>query len=67
VKLIYWTNKKVYHYPTPMDSENFIFLFGMEIYLLQPLNYKSFKKNGLVKVIVSEHSDGEIIRRTVEH
>ena len=67
VKIIYLTNKKVYHYPASMDSENFILSFWHGDLLMQPFNYKSFKKNGLVKVIVSEHSDGEIIRRTVEH
>lgn len=66
-KIIYFTNKKVYHYPAPMDGENFILSLWHGDLLMQPFNYKTFKKNGLVKVIVSEHSDGEIIRRTVEH
>jgi lysophospholipid acyltransferase (LPLAT)-like uncharacterized protein len=67
VRFIYLTNKKVYHYPTPMDDENFILAFWHGDLITQPLNYQSFKKNGLVRVIISEHSDGEIIRRTVEH
>jgi lysophospholipid acyltransferase (LPLAT)-like uncharacterized protein len=67
VRFIYLTNKKVYHYPLPMDDENFILSFWHGNLIMQPFNYKSFKKNGLVKVIISEHSDGEIIRRTVEH
>jgi lysophospholipid acyltransferase (LPLAT)-like uncharacterized protein len=66
VRFIYFTNKKVYHYPTNMDNENFILSLWHGDLITQPLNYKSFKKNGIVKVIVSEHSDGEIIRRTVE-
>jgi len=67
VRFIYLTNKKVYHYPAPMDNENFILSFWHGDLITQPLNYQSFKKNGLVRVIISEHSDGEIIRRTVEH
>jgi len=67
VRFIYLTNKKVYHYPIPMDNENFILAFWHGDLIMQPLNYQSFKKNGLVRVIISEHSDGEIIRRTVEH
>jgi lysophospholipid acyltransferase (LPLAT)-like uncharacterized protein len=35
--------------------------------LMQPLNYRNFKKNGNVKVIVSEHADGETIRKVVEY
>jgi lysophospholipid acyltransferase (LPLAT)-like uncharacterized protein len=66
VRFISLTNKKVYHYPAPMDNENFILAFWHGDLIMQPLNYKTFKKNGLVKVIISEHSDGEIIRRTVE-
>jgi lysophospholipid acyltransferase (LPLAT)-like uncharacterized protein len=66
LKFIYSTNKKNYHYPISMDDENFILAFWHGDLITQPLNYRSFKKNGSVKVIVSEHSDGEIIRRTVE-
>lgn len=66
VRFIYITNKKVFHYPKAMDDENFILVMWHGDLIVQPLNYKLFKKNGLVKVIVSEHSDGEIIRRTVE-
>ncbi len=67
VRLIYLTSKKKYHYPAPMDNENFILAMWHGDLMIQPLNYREFKKNGLVKVIVSEHTDGEIIRRTVEY
>ncbi len=66
VRFIYMTNKKVYHYPAPMDNENFILSFWHGDLITQPLNYQTFKKNGQVKAMISEHSDGEIIRRTVE-
>ncbi len=35
--------------------------------LMQPLNYRNFKPNGNIKVIVSEHRDGETIRKVVNH
>ncbi|MEA3497507.1 MAG: lysophospholipid acyltransferase family protein [Campylobacterota bacterium] len=34
---------------------------------MQPLNYRHFKPNGDIKVIVSEHRDGETIRKVVEY
>ncbi|MBI3874099.1 MAG: lysophospholipid acyltransferase family protein [Arcobacter sp.] len=66
-KIIYLTNKKVFIYPANMNDENFILSFWHGDLLMQPFNYRAFKINGVVKVIISEHSDGEIIRRTVEH
>lgn len=65
-KLIYKTNKKRFHFAKKMDGENFILSLWHGDLLMQAFNYREFKQNGLVKVIVSEHSDGEIIRRTVE-
>jgi hypothetical protein len=35
--------------------------------LMQALNYRKFKKNGQIKVIVSEHRDGQTIRKVVSH
>ena len=35
--------------------------------LMQPLNYRHFKPTGNIKVIVSEHRDGETIRKVVEY
>ena len=67
VRFIYLTNKKVFHYPKPMDDETFILAMWHGDLLMQPLNYRNFKKNGNVKVIVSEHADGETIRKVVEH
>lgn len=67
VRLIYLTNKKVFHYPKPMDDETFILTMWHGDLLMQPLNYRNFKKNGNVKVIVSEHADGETIRKVVEY
>ncbi len=66
VRFIYVTNKKVFHYTKPMNDENFILCMWHGDLIMQPHNYRAFKQNGIVKVIVSEHSDGEIIRRTVE-
>lgn len=68
VRIIHLTNKKTYHYPTVnLDNENLIVAMWHGDLLMQPLNYRHFKKNGEIKVIVSEHKDGEIIRKVCEY
>ena len=67
VRFIYLTNKKRFHYPKSMDNESFILSMWHGDLLMQPFNYRNFKKNGKVKVIVSEHRDGELIRKIVEY
>ena len=63
VRFIYLTSKKRFHYPTIDDSETLIIAMWHGDLLMQPLNYRAFRKNGNVKVIVSEHKDGVIIRK----
>lgn len=68
VRFIYLTNKKTYHYPKEnLEDENLIVSMWHGDLLMQPLNYRNFKKNGKIKVIVSEHRDGELIRKVVDY
>lgn len=68
VRIIYLTNKKKYHYPTQnLENENLIVAMWHGDLLMQPLNYRHFKKNGAIKVIVSQHKDGEIIRKVCDY
>lgn len=68
VRFIYLTNKKTYHYPTKnLKNENLIVAMWHGDLLMQPLNYRHFKKNGQIKVIVSQHKDGEIIRKVCDY
>ncbi len=68
VRFIYLTSKKIYHYPKlGIPKENIIVAMWHGDLLMQPLNYRHFKPNGDIKVIVSEHRDGETIRKVVEH
>ncbi len=70
VRFIYLTNKKNYHYPInykPSKDENFIISMWHGDLLMQPLNYRHFKPYGKIKVIVSEHRDGETIRKVVDY
>ena len=68
VRFIYLTNKKVYHYPKDsLKGQNIIVAMWHGDLLMQPLNYRHFRPNGKIKVIVSEHRDGETIRKVVDH
>lgn len=65
VRFIYITNKKVFHFPKNKPTNPFILTMWHGELLMQPLNYRKFKPNGNIKVIVSQHKDGEIIRKVV--
>ena len=67
VRLIYLTNKKVFFHPKSVPNEPFILAMWHGQLLMQALNYRKFKKNGHIKVIVSEHRDGQTIRKVVSH
>lgn len=68
VKFIYITSKKVYHYPLNFNKEQtFIISFWHGDLLMQPFNYFNFKKNGKAKAMISEHRDGDTIRKIVKY
>lgn len=67
VRFIYLTNKKTYHTPKNLNNnETFIISMWHGDLLMQPFNYQNFKPQGTVKGMISEHRDGEAIRKTVE-
>jgi len=67
VRFIYLTNKKVYHTSQNItENENIIVTMWHGDLLMQPLNYQNFRPKRTVKAIISEHRDGEAIRKTVE-
>jgi len=67
VRFIYLTNKTNYHKKNTLNQdEAFIISMWHGDLLMQPFNYKNFKKKGTVKGMISEHRDGEAIRKTVE-
>ncbi|VAY88325.1 Protein of unknown function DUF374 [hydrothermal vent metagenome] len=65
IRLIYLTNKKIFHFPKNRPKKSFILAMWHGELLMQPLNYRMLKPNGQIKVIVSEHRDGEMIRKVV--
>lgn len=68
VRFVSLTNKKTYHTTNKIsEDETFIVSMWHGDLLMQPFNYQNFKPKGTVRAIISEHSDGEAIRRTVEY
>jgi len=68
VKFIYLTNKITYHRGSSLDSgETYIISMWHGDLLMQPFNYRNFKQHGTVKGMISEHRDGEALRKTVEY
>lgn len=63
VRLIYATNKKVYHHPK-LGDEAFIFVMWHGDLLSQPFNYKAQRGNRVVKGMISLNKDGEILSKT---
>ena len=68
VRFIYVTNKTKFHTSDKISKkDNFIVSMWHGDLLMQPYNYQNFKPKGTVKGIISEHRDGEAIRKTVEY
>ncbi|MDY0051295.1 MAG: lysophospholipid acyltransferase family protein [Aliarcobacter sp.] len=63
VRVIYLTNKKIFHYPKLKDGEAFIFVAWHGDLLSQPLNYFNNRPTGTVKTMISQSKDGEIIAK----
>ena len=62
VKFIYATNKKVYHHPKD-DKEPFILCMWHGDLLSQIFNYGHFRKGWIIKALISENRDGEMIAK----
>lgn len=67
VKFIYATNKKVYHHPKTDDKKPMIICMWHGDLMSQPYNYFAFRKNGIVRPMISDHKDGEFITKLALH
>lgn len=67
VRIIYVTNKKVFHHPKVLNDKVYIVTFWHGELLMQPFNYQKLKPQGKVSAMISEHKDGEAITKTVEY
>jgi len=63
ITLLYWTNKKRFHHPIVPKEACLMASWHGEI-LMQSINYKTFRPDGEIYAIVSEHRDGESVAKT---
>ncbi|MBP9615959.1 MAG: lysophospholipid acyltransferase family protein [Aliarcobacter sp.] len=63
VKFIYLTNKKEFHHPKLNDDEALIFVTWHDDLICQPLNYFQNRPNGVIKTLISQSKDGEILSK----
>ena len=67
IRLLYLTNKKVFHVSNSLDSDPKIFACWHGELLLLPYLYFHYRKTPNAKVIISSHFDGKLISKTVEN
>jgi len=68
VRFIYLTNRKTYHFTNKIaEDENFIACLWHGDLLMQPFNYYNFRSKGSIKGVISEHRNGETLRKTVDY
>ena len=67
IRLLYFTNKKVFHAPQNITDESVIFACWHGELLMLPYLYKHYRKTPHAKVLISSHFDGELISRTIKY
>ncbi|WP_457748791.1 lysophospholipid acyltransferase family protein [Sulfurimonas sp.] len=67
IKLLYKTNKKVFHAPKSLSNENFIMACWHGELLMIPYAYLRYRKTPRVKLIISDHFDGTLIAKTLSY
>jgi lysophospholipid acyltransferase (LPLAT)-like uncharacterized protein len=67
IRLLYLSNKKVFHAPKDIGDEPIIMACWHGELLMIPYAYIRFRKKPRVKLIISEHFDGNLIAKTLEY
>ena len=65
IRLISLTNKKQFHAPDSLGDEKFIMACWHGELLMIPYAYTRYRKNPHVKLLISEHFDGNLIAKTL--
>lgn len=65
IRLLSLTNKKVFHAPPSLGDKPFIMACWHGELLMIPYAYIKYKKNPKVKLLISEHFDGNLIAKTL--
>lgn len=67
IRLLYATNKKVFHSPKSIPADPTIFACWHGELLMLPYLYSFYRKKPHAKVLISSHFDGMLISKTIEH
>ena len=65
IRFLYLTNKKIFHAPESVGDKPTIFACWHGELLMIPYGYKRYRKNPKVKLVISEHFDGNLIAKTL--
>lgn len=65
IRFIYLTNRKVFHAPSDLGDKPFIMACWHGELLMIPYAYNRYKKTPKVKLLISEHFDGNLIAKTL--
>ena len=65
IRFLYFTNRKIFHAPESLGDKNFIMACWHGELLMIPYAYLRYKKNPNVKLLISEHFDGNLIAKTL--
>ena len=67
IRLFYFSSKKVFHLPSEIPDEPFITAFWHGDLIYQPFLYYQLRDKPNINVVISDHFDGQIIAKTIEH
>lgn len=65
IRLLYLTNRKEFHAPSSLGDAPFIMACWHGELLMVPYAYLKYRKNPHVKLLISEHFDGNLIAKTL--
>ena len=67
IRVLYATNKKVFHAPKKITDESIIFACWHGELLMLPYLYRHYRKTPHAKVLISSHFDGKLISKTIKY
>lgn len=67
IRLLSMTIIKRYHLPQSLPQEPIIFAFWHADILMEPYNYMKIRDDIKIKLLISEHFDGEMIAKTISY
>ena len=67
IRFLYITNKKEFHGPTAIEDEKFIMASWHGELLMISYAYTKYRKQPRIKLLISEHFDGNLIAKTFSY